>query len=174
MAKTAPASTCCTAGESLVAEGFDGVEASGASGGVESRDEADDDGKSDGAQGQPPGNIGNFHAGQVLSVEVDGCTPGQGAADQPSERDTEEAAEEPHGAGFRKEKAAHVAVGCAERFQDANLAAAFEDGHHQSVDDAQRSDGERQAAEEAEEKIKDGENEAETFSGVQQGKRRKT
>ncbi len=35
--------------ESLVAEGFDGIEAGGAGGGVESGDEADDDRESDGA-----------------------------------------------------------------------------------------------------------------------------
>src|SRR6266704_5063512 len=91
--------------KSLVAEGFDGIETGGASGGVESSDEAHDDGESDGAQRQPPGNIRDFHAGQILPVQVDRCSPSERAPDQPSERDTEESAEEPHGSGFRKEKA---------------------------------------------------------------------
>jgi len=54
-----------------------------------------------------------------------------------------------------------------------SLAAAFEDGHHQCVDDAERSNGEREASEEAEEEIEDREYEPETFGSVQQGKRSK-
>src|SRR6266404_3057897 len=158
----------------LVAEGVDGIEAGGAGGGVEARDEADDEGEGDGAEGQPPGNVGNFHAGQILPVNIYSCAPSQRGPNQPTERDTEETAEKSHGTSFCKEKAAHIAAGCAERFENGDFAATFEDGHHQSVDDAERSDGEGEASEEAEEKIEHGEDEAETFGGVEQGKGRKT
>src|SRR5207253_10088056 len=98
---------------------------------------ADEDRESDGAQSQPPGNIGYFYARQILPVKINGGAPSQRQPDQPAERDAKNPAEKSHGAGFRKEKTAHVAVSCAKRLQDTDLAAAFEDGHHQSVDDAQ-------------------------------------
>jgi len=49
-----------------------------------------------------------------------------------------------HGAGFREEKAAHVAVGRAKRFQKCRFRGDVRGCHHQSVDDAERSDGERE------------------------------
>src|ERR1700682_5958700 len=137
-ARTTPAfllSECCVG--LFVGRSCNRIEASRAGGGVESRDEADDDRESDCAKRQPPGNIRYFCARQILPVKVDRCSPSECLPDEPAERDTEEPAEESHGASFRKEKAAHVSVGRAQRFQDADLAPAFEDGHHQSVDDTE-------------------------------------
>src|SRR5439155_10197210 len=70
--------------ESLVAEGFDGIEAGGARCGIESGDEADDDRERDGAQSQPPGNIGYFYAGQILAVKINGGAPSQRGPNQPA------------------------------------------------------------------------------------------
>ncbi len=103
-------------------------------------------------------------------MKVDGCAPSKRLTDQPTESDTEETAEEAHGAGFGKEKTADVAVGSTKSFQDADLAAALEDGHDQRVDDAERSDSKRETAEEAEEKIEDREDQPEAFGGIQQRK----
>ncbi len=63
-------------------------------------------------------------------MKIDGGAPSQRGPDQPAKSDTEEAAEQPHDASFGEEEAAHVAVSGAKRFQDADFAAAFEDGHH--------------------------------------------
>src|SRR5260370_42534652 len=98
---------------SLVAESFNGIEVRRAGCGVESCDEADDNRESDGADCQPPGYIRNFHSRQILPVQVDRRSPSQGPPDQPAKRYAEESAEESHGASFRKEKASHVAGGCA-------------------------------------------------------------
>src|SRR5260370_7436111 len=104
-------------------------------------------------------------------MKVDGCAPSQRQPDEPAESDTEETTEESHGASFREEKAAHVTVRCAERLQDANLTAAFEDIHHQSGDNAKGSDGERQTAEQPQEEIKDGKDQPETLGIFHQRKR---
>src|SRR5207249_1105994 len=61
-------------------------------------------------------------------MKINGGAPSQRGTDQPAERYAKNAAKESHSAGFRKEKAAHVAVGCAKRFQYADFAAAFGDG----------------------------------------------
>src|SRR6266513_1433880 len=98
---------------SLVAESFDRIKARRARRGVETGEEADREREYNGTDSQPQGNIGNFHARQILPVEINGCAPGQRRPDQPTERDTEKAAEKTHSPSFRKEKAAHVAVGCA-------------------------------------------------------------
>src|SRR6266852_6155546 len=55
----------------LIAKSFNGIEASRARGRIEPRDQAYHHRKSDCAERQPPRNIGNFHAWQVLPVQVD-------------------------------------------------------------------------------------------------------
>src|SRR2546429_5853462 len=60
------------------------------------------------------------------------------AADEPAEKRSKHAAEKAHDTGFHKEKLFDVAVGGAKGFQDADFAAALEDGHDQRVDDSER------------------------------------
>src|SRR2546429_4478217 len=82
------------------------------------------------------------------------------AADEPAEKRSKHAAEKAHDTGFHKEKLFDVAVGGAKGFQDADFAAALEDGHDQRVDDSERGHGESETAEDAEKKIEDGEENA--------------
>ena len=66
-------------------------------------------------------------------------------------RTPKNAAEQSHDAGFDEEKLLDVAIGGAKRFEDADFAAALEDRHHQRVDDSERGDDQREAAEDAQE-----------------------
>src|SRR5260370_1056480 len=108
----------------LVSEGFDRIEAGGAGGGVEASSEADDNGKGDCAEDQPPGNGGNVHAGKILPMKVEVCAEGEGAADEPAKEGAENPADQTHYARFHEEKLLDVAVCGAESLQDADFAAA--------------------------------------------------
>src|SRR5260370_42163184 len=134
----------------LVSEGFDRIEARGAGGGVEAGSEADDNGKGDRAEDQPPGNGGNVHSGKILPMKVEVCAESEGAADEPAKEGAENPADQTHYAGFHEEKLLDVAVCGAESLQDADFTAAFKDGHNQRVDNAERGDGESEAAKDAE------------------------
>src|SRR2546429_85768 len=100
-------------------------------------------------------------------MQVDVGAESKRAADEPSEQDTENAAKKPHDSSFDKEKLLDVAVGGAERFEDADFAAALENRHHERVDDSESGHSERQAAENAEKKIKHGKENAQAFGGVE-------
>src|SRR2546430_17528995 len=79
-------------------------------------------------------------------------------------------AEESHGASLRKKQAAHVAIGRAQCLKHADFAAAFENGHYQSIDDPQRSHRQRKAPKQSQKQIKNGEDQAQAASGVEQRK----
>src|SRR2546429_1858863 len=96
------------------------------------------------------------------------------AADEPAEKRSKHAAEKAHDTGFHKEKLFDVAVGGAKGFQDADFAAALEDGHDQRVDDSERGHGESETAEDAEKKIEDGEENAQAFRSVEKRDRKST
>src|SRR5689334_12656363 len=100
-------------------------------------------------------------------MQVDVGSESKRAADEPSEQDTENAAEEAHDSSFDKEKLLDVAVGGAEGFQDADFAAALENGHHKCIDDAERGHGERETSEDAEKKIEHGKENAQTLGSVE-------
>src|SRR5215467_10607173 len=104
-------------------------------------------------------------------MQIDVGAKRERAANEPAEESTENAAEEPHHAGFDEEKLLDVAIGGAESFQHANFAAAFEDGHDQRVDDAERGDGESQAAEDAQEKIEHGEENSQALGSIEKRER---
>src|SRR6185437_10345513 len=91
-------------------------------------------------------------------------------ADQPADEYAENSAEQAHRARLDKKQSANVAVRRAERLEHANFTAAFEDGHHQRVDDAERSHHQREAAENAEKKIEHREYQAQIAAGVEQRK----
>jgi hypothetical protein len=151
----------------LITEGFNGVEAGGAGGGVKASYEADKNREADGEENQPPGNGGNVHAGKIPPVEVKVRAEIKGATDEPAEKKAENAAEETHDASFEEEKLLDVAVRGAEGFEDADFAAAFEDGHDQGIDDAERGDEESEAAEDAKQHIEDSKKCGQALGGVQ-------
>src|SRR5262245_12304867 len=103
-------------------------------------------------------------------MEIDVGSESKRTADEPSEQSSENAAEEAHHPGFDEKQLLDVAVGGAKRFQHTDFSAAFEDGHHERVDDAKRGHGERQAAEDAEKKVEHGKENTQTLGCVEQRK----
>lgn len=154
----------------FITESFDGTEAGGAGGGVESGDEADDDGEGDGSEGEPERDSGDIDSREILTREINVSAESESAADEPSESDAADASEKTHHASFSEEKLLDVAVVGAESFENADFAAAFENGHDERVDDAQSGDGEGEAAEDSEQEIDDGEEEAQILRGVEKRK----
>ena len=154
--------------ELLIAEGVDGIELGGTRSRIEAGGETDKDAEEKGADNEPPGNRGEFDGIQILTREISVGAEGDGAAEEPTEQHAEHAAEKAHHTGFDKEELLHVGVGGAESFEDADFAAALEDGHDQRVDDAERGDGESEAAEDAEEAVEHREKGAQGFGGVEQ------
>src|ERR1700737_638242 len=155
----------------LVSEGFDRIEARGAGGGVEAGGGADDNGKGDGAEDQPPGNGGNVHSGKILPMKIEVRAESEGAADEPAKEGAENPADQTHYARFHEEKLLDAGGGGAESLQDADFAATFKDGHNQRVDDAERGDGESEAAKDAEKQIEHGEKDAQALGGVEKRER---
>src|SRR5690349_25101785 len=92
------------------------------------------------------------------------------AADEPAKKRSENAAKKAHDSGFNKEKLLNVAIGSAKRLQDADFAAALEDGHNQRINNAKGGDGEREAAENAEKKIEHGKENAQALGSVEKRK----
>src|SRR5229473_4480748 len=103
-------------------------------------------------------------------MQIDIRSPSHGFADEPANAHTEDTAHQTHDSGFDEEELFDVAVGGAECLNDSDFAAALQNGHHQSVDNTDGGDGERQTAEDGEETIEDGEKEAQIAGGVEQGK----
>jgi hypothetical protein len=147
----------------LIAEGVDGVELGGTRSRIEAGGETDKDAEHEGAEDEPPGNGRELDGIEILTREIDVGAESDGAAEKPAEEDAENAAEEAHHAGFDEEKLLDVGVGGAEGFENPDLAAAFEDGHDESIDDAEGGDGESETAEDAEEAVEDREESAEGF-----------
>ena len=139
----------------FITEGVDGVELGGTRSRIEAGSETDKDGKDEGADDEPPGDGREFDGVEILAGEIDVGAEGDGAAEEPAEEYAENAAEEAHHAGFEEKELLDVGVGGAEGLEDADFAAALEDSHDEGVDDAERGDGKRETAEDAEEAIKD-------------------
>src|SRR6266568_4225263 len=158
----------------LVTEGLDGIEARGARGRIEAGGEANENGEEDAEQNEPPRNRRNVHAGKVLAMQIEIGAESKSSADEPAENCSENAAEKTHYASFDEEKVHDVAVGSAEGFEDADFAAALEDGHDESVDNAKSSDGKSETAENAEKKIEHGEKDAQALGSVEKRKRAET
>src|SRR5260370_17583992 len=150
----------------VVSEGYDRMEAGGGGGGIEASSEADDNGKGDRAEAQTVGNGGNVLAGKIVPMKVGVCAESEGAADEPAKEGAENPADQTHYAGFHEEKLLDVAVCGAESLQDADFAAAFKDGHNQRVDDAERGDGESEAAKDAEKQIEHGQKDPHALGAV--------
>src|SRR5581483_3840456 len=163
-----PTASRTTRASLLIPQGLDRIEPGGSGSGVEAGDKADDDGETDGAADQPPGNEPDLLGRKLLALEIDVGAGVDDAADGPSEEDAERAAGEAHRRRFGEEERADVAVAGADGLHDPDFAAALEDGHDQRVDDAKRCDGEREAAEDAEEEIENREEAAQVAGGVEQ------
>ena len=145
----------------LIAEGVDWVELGGTRSRIEAGGETDKDGEDEGADNEPPGDGREFNGIEILAGEINVGAESDGAAKQPAEEHAENAAEKAHHAGFEEEELLDVGIGGAEGFEDADFAAALEDGHDESVDDAKGGDGESETAEDAEEAIEHREKSAE-------------
>src|SRR6185437_6837267 len=154
----------------FIAQSFDRIEASGAGGGIESSKEADDNREGNRAEREPQWHGGDLHGRQTAAREINVGAKGERAADKPADEDSADAAEQAHHARFGEEKLFDVAIIGAERFENADFAAALENGHHQRVDDAESGDGERETAENSEKQIDDSEEEAEIARCIEQRK----
>jgi len=155
--------------ELLIAEGVDGVELGGTRSRIEAGGKTDKDGEEEGAENEPQGDGREFDGIEILALEIDVGAEGDSAAEKPAEEDAEDAAEETHHTGFDEEELLHVRISGAESFEDADFAAALEDGHDEGVDDAECGDGESETAEDAEEAVEDRKEGAEGFGGVEKG-----
>src|SRR5205823_9654345 len=107
---------------------------------------------------------------QILALQIEIGTPGHDFADEPADTHAEDPAQQTHDSGFDEEELFHVPIGGAERLEDSDFAPALKNGHYQSVDNTDGGDGERQTTEDGEEKIEDGEKEAQIAGGIEQGK----
>src|SRR2546427_2593051 len=155
----------------FIAESLDGIEASGTGSGIKTCGEAHENGEGDGTEAEPPGNRRNIHTRKILTMQVEIGAECESPADEPTKKGAENAAEKAHDAGFDEEKLLDVAVGSAEGFQDTNFAAAFEDGHDERVDDAERGDGKREAAEDTKKKIEHGKKDAQALGSIEKRER---
>src|SRR6185437_7045153 len=140
---------------------------SGARSWIHSRSQADDDGESDRAEREPQGYGRNVHRRQILPAEINVGSKGDAFADQPAERDSANASDKAHHARFREEESPNVAIISAQGFENADFAAAFENGHDESVDNTERGDGQSEATENSEEQIDHGEKQTEIASRVE-------
>jgi hypothetical protein len=152
----------------LIAEGVNGIELGGTRSRIKASGKTDKNGEGNGGKNEPPRDGRKFDGIKILAFEIDVGAEGESATDEPAEQNAENSAEETHNTGLDKEELLNVGVGSTEGFEDANFAAAFEDGHHQSVDDAESGDGKSEAAKNSEKKIEDGEEGAEGFAGVEE------
>ena len=152
----------------LIAEGVDGIEFGGTRSRIEAGGEADKNGDAEGCEGEPPGDRGELNGIEILTRKISVGAERDGAAEGPAGDDAKNTAKEAHHAGFDEEELLDVEIGSAKGFEDADLAAAFEDGHDQSVDNAERGDGKREASEKTEQQIKDTEENLQTFRCIEQ------
>src|ERR1700722_2977010 len=104
-----------------------------------------------------------------LAFEIDIRSEVDDSADGPTEGDAYDPAENSHSAGFRKEEAFYVGIAGADGFHDSDLAAAFEDGHHQRIHDSDKCDCKRQAAKDSEEDVEHFEELLNAAAGVEDG-----
>jgi len=88
-----------------------------------------------------------------LALEINVGSKVDDLPDRPTESDPDDASENAHGACLREEKSLHVTIAGADRFHNANLAAAFEDRHHQGIYDPDESHSQGKAAEDSQKNI---------------------
>src|ERR1700689_5590317 len=94
---------------------------------------------------------------QILALQIEIRAPGDACSDEPAEGHSEQSAAETHDACLHEKQLLYVTVGRPQSLEDSDFAPTLEDGHHERVDDAQRGNGKRQAAENPQEKIENGE-----------------
>jgi len=99
--------------------------------------------------------------------------PRNGSFDQPPKPTPKIPPSNPITPASTKNSCLDVAVGRAQGLEYSDFSPSLENGHHQRVDDAERGDGQRQAAENRKQKIQNFEKEAEIARDVEQGKAEK-
>src|SRR5215831_16577363 len=92
------------------------------------------------------------------------------SANQPPKAYAEKASDQPHYPGFDEEKLLDVAVRGTERFEDANFAPAFKDGHDQRINDTEGGDCKGEAAEDQEQKVQHAEKCEKAFGNIKKRK----
>src|SRR5207302_9636740 len=107
---------------------------------------------------------------KVLTRQINVGAKVDDASKAPTQQHAYSAAEEPHNTSLGEEKFHDVRIAAADGLHDSNLAAALEDGHHQSVDDAERGHRQRQAAEDSKKQIEDGEEALQAAGGIENRK----
>src|SRR5262249_31543551 len=154
---------------SFVAQRLDGFELGGTRCGKESGEDADHDREDDSSAQQPPGRGPKIFWRHVELAKIDIRTEVDGTAEQPSEGYAEHSARESHHSSLGEEDDLNVTIAGADGLHDADLAAAFENGHQERVHDAERGDDQREAAEDPQEDIEHGEEATQALGGVEDG-----
>src|SRR5260370_42487532 len=91
--------------------------------------------------------------GKRLALKINIRAQVDNLPDRPAESYSNNAAEDAHSACFGKEQLLHVAVAGANGFHDSNLAAAFENCHHQRIHDSDEGDSQGETAEDSEKHV---------------------
>src|SRR5580658_6353994 len=92
----------------------------------------------------------------MLALEINVRAEINQPSDCPPQPDAECTAKQAHGARLGKEQAPHVKITGTESLHDSDFAPAFEDGHHQCIDDADRSHCQCEATEYRKEDVEHG------------------
>src|SRR5216684_4154643 len=106
-----------------------------------------------------------------LALKINIRTQVDNLPDSPAKSHANNAAENAHSAGLGKEQFLHIAVAGADGFHDSNLAAAFENCHHQRIHNSDEGDSQGQAAEDAEKHVQHFEELLDAFAGIEDRKR---
>src|SRR5580765_8198236 len=102
-----------------------------------------------------------------LALQVNVRSEVYNLADRPAERDPHHATENSHGAGLGKEELFYISVAGSNRFHNPDLAATFEDRHHQSVHDSDGRHDQGEAPEDSEKRVQHFENLLQAAAGIE-------
>src|SRR5450631_317089 len=106
----------------------------------------------------------------MLAFEINVHAEVDKASDRPTESNSDCTSDQTHSASFGEEKAAHVSVARTNCLHDSDFAPKLEDGHHQCIHDADRSNGQGKAAEDREEPVEHGKKLAHAAGRIDNGK----
>src|SRR5712691_3772980 len=154
----------------LVTQGLYGIEAGGASRGVKARRKAHKKRKEDGECHQPPRNRPEMFWWKRLTLQINIRSQIDDLTNRPSQRDSDDAAQNAHRARLREEQFLHIPVAGSNGLHNADFAAALEDGHHQRVYDSDESDSQSEAAEDSQKHVQHFEKLLDAAAGIEDRK----
>jgi len=102
----------------------------------------------------------------MLPFQIDVRTQIDDTTNGPAQTYSYGSAKDSHYTRLCEEQSLYIGITGPNRLHDANFTAPFEDGHHQGVNDSDGSDGQREAAEDSQKKIKHGEKLPQVLGGI--------